>query len=683
MLIKESEIEQMKNSMSKARIGKANKFIVNKEVVLETIQISWNRDTVYVEGYVEDGNRQIHIRAGISIGNKEIEWISCPADFYDECEHTLAFAMAIYEDKNLESAIQDRLKRLEEIEQEEQFNKMIDAFKRLSEKKETIYGSREIGTIDIIPVLNKKYGEYELSFKIGKKKMYKIKNIMEFSDTFKRKETLYLGEQLSYINEQEAYTPNAKSYLNWLVQYGETIKYATDMADKKANYHLKIPDGKIIIDENNVEDFMQCFKNSNHQIEINKSKNVLEIEKADPKIQFVISKNEDKYNMKLKGNFPEILRGSIHSYIIKENKIIEFETKKNANLLNLLRIYRNSDVDKYVFNEEGLKTFVSTIMLKVPEGIDISELPEEEKNRYIPKKLSAIMKLDIDKHGFIENNVTFCYGDFEYNPFGINSISIPRNLAEEKVVIDEMQNDGFIVSKDTYNMVLIDEDKTYEFLSDRINDYMAKYEVLISEEFKRKQVIQPRIGTIGVKIQNDLLSIDLSEINYDPKELADIMEKYRLKKKYYKLHDGSFLKLDQNENMDFLDKLVEGMDIDFKKMDNGKIKLPVNRSLYLNRLLEKNPDIDVDEDAEYKKLIYDTTNVRNDEEIVVPKELDKVLRDYQKIGFKWLKVLDRYKFGGILADDMGLRKNTSSNSFISNTSKRRNIDCSVPKFSFT
>ena len=148
------------------------------------------------------------------------------------------------------------------------------------------------------------------------------------------------------------------------------------------------------------------------------------------------------------------------------------------------------------------------------------------------------------------------------------------------------------------------------------------------------------------------------------------MEKYKLKKKYFKLKDGSFLKLEQNENMDFLDKLVDGLDIDFKKLDKGQIKLPINRSLYLDRLLEKNPDIQVNEDKEYKKLIEDTTNARNDEKIEVPKKLENVLRDYQKTGFKWLKVLDRYRFGGILADDMGLRKNTSVNSYFANSGKR-------------
>ena len=310
---------------------------------------------------------------------------------------------------------------------------------------------------------------------------------------------------------------------------------------------------------------------------------------------------------------------------------------------------------------------------------DISKLTEADKQKHIPKTLSVILKLDINELGMIENNVTFCYGDFEFNPFQPNSLSIPRNMAQERATIAKMVEDGFVVSPKHYNMVLIDDEKTYEFLDEKIEEYMAKFEVLISEEFKKKQVIQPRIGTIGVKIQNDLLSIDLSSINYNPEELEHIIENYQLKKKYYKLKDGRFLKLEQNENMDFLDKLVDGMDIDFKKMKNGQVMLPINRSLYLNQLLEKNEDIQVNENQEYKKLIEDTTNVRNDEEIQIPKQLDNILRDYQKTGYKWLKVLERYKMGGILADDMGLRKNPPSNRLIPKTRKRANFYCSMSK----
>ena len=40
----------------------------------------------------------------------------------------------------------------------------------------------------------------------------------------------------------------------------------------------------------------------------------------------------------------------------------------------------------------------------------------------------------------------------------------------------------------------------------------------------------------------------------------------------------------------------------------------------------------------------------------LPKGLNANLRTYQETGYKWLKTLDSYNFGGILADDMGLGK---------------------------
>ena len=65
------------------------------------------------------------------------------------------------------------------------------------------------------------------------------------------------------------------------------------------------------------------------------------------------------------------------------------------------------------------------------------------------------------------------------------------------------------------------------------------------------------------------------------------MQKYQLKKKYYRLKDGSFFNLEENEDIEFLDKIVTGMDLDYKDLEKESIKLPVNRSLYLNELLKK------------------------------------------------------------------------------------------------
>ncbi|MBP3701087.1 MAG: DEAD/DEAH box helicase, partial [Lachnospiraceae bacterium] len=45
-----------------------------------------------------------------------------------------------------------------------------------------------------------------------------------------------------------------------------------------------------------------------------------------------------------------------------------------------------------------------------------------------------------------------------------------------------------------------------------------------------------------------------------------------------------------------------------------------------------------------------------DSDFEVPEHLRGIMRKYQKVGYKWLRTLDAYGFGGILADDMGLGK---------------------------
>ena len=152
------------------------------------------------------------------------------------------------------------------------------------------------------------------------------------------------------------------------------------------------------------------------------------------------------------------------------------------------------------------------------------------------------------------------------------------------------------------------------------------------------------------------MTIDLDNLNIDISEIEEIMTKYELKKKYHKLKDGTFISLEENPDIEFIDKLVTGMDIDFKELEKGSVRLPVNRSLYLNQLLKTINNTPIIKNSEYKKIINGLDKESDEGDIEIPSSLESVLRYYQKTGYKWLKTLDNYKFGGILADDMGLGK---------------------------
>ena len=102
-------------------------------------------------------------------------------------------------------------------------------------------------------------------------------------------------------------------------------------------------------------------------------------------------------------------------------------------------------------------------------------------------------------------------------------------------------------------------------------------------------------------------------------------------------------------------KLVEGLAVNKSDLQSQKIRLPKYRALYLDGILKEGTGITLYRDALFKAVVRGMKSVE-DSDFEIPLTLRPVLREYQKTGFRWLKTLDSYGFGGILADDMGLGK---------------------------
>ena len=151
-----------------------------------------------------------------------------------------------------------------------------------------------------------------------------------------------------------------------------------------------------------------------------------------------------------------------------------------------------------------------------------------------------------------------------------------------------------------------------------------------------------------------LLKVDLTQFNFDKSEIKEIMKDYMMKKSFHRLKNGDFIDL-SNNNLDVLQELVNGTDIDYEELKSDSISLPVFRGMYLDKIFKKN-EIRIKQDENFKTLVDDVKDKRINEKFELPKNLNASLREYQKLGFDWVKTLDAYGLGGILADDMGLGK---------------------------
>lgn len=319
-------------------------------------------------------------------------------------------------------------------------------------------------------------------------------------------------------------------------------------------------------------------------------------------------------------------------------------------------MYKKNYTQSIVFNENNLRNFFAIVVPKIKDNFKIKNIDKEQIEKYMPKDLYVKIYLDYNEKGYIIADVKFCYGNVEFNPIKNVNLEITRNAIQENEVLDTFVQTGFMLDSANARLVLANDEKIYNFLSKEIEDYMKKFEVLVAEDFKKKDIKKIKIKSIGVKIENNLLDINLEDFKFNIYEIKDIINKYKLKRKFYKLKDGTYISLEKNNSLDFLENVVDNIEIDYVNPEEGTIKLPIYRAMYLEKLFKEMNNTNIQKNEYYKKMISEIEDRHIDINTKIPKKLNTELRTYQKIGYKWLKTLEQYKMGGILADDMGLGK---------------------------
>ena len=216
-----------------------------------------------------------------------------------------------------------------------------------------------------------------------------------------------------------------------------------------------------------------------------------------------------------------------------------------------------------------------------------------------------------------------------------------------------------------------DEEMEYEFLTEGIPALQSVGEVFISDALKRIEVRNSPKVTVGVSLSGNLLELSMTAGDISREELIDILSRYNKKKKFYRLKNGAFVNA-ADSGLDTVEELRAGLQLTDKQIKQDKIEVQKYRALYLDAQLKENLVVSAVKDKSFKSLVRNMKTIE-DNDFEVPESLDKVLREYQKRGFLWIKTLNYNGFGGILADDMGLGKTLQVIAFLlSEFLERRN-----------
>ncbi len=185
-------------------------------------------------------------------------------------------------------------------------------------------------------------------------------------------------------------------------------------------------------------------------------------------------------------------------------------------------------------------------------------------------------------------------------------------------------------------------------------------EVYLTDAFRNLQAAPPKIS-VGVSVHGSVLDLEVDTGAFPVAELRELLHSLHQKKRYHRLRDGSLLRLD--DSLEGLDELNDTLELSGAKLKSGHAELPLYRAPSLDWALSGQNGLRFNRDDAFRRISRSFHAVK-DSEYTPPESLHNVLRKYQRDGYRWLRTLDGYGMGGILADDMGLGKTVQVLSYL-------------------
>ena len=155
--------------------------------------------------------------------------------------------------------------------QNKSFNKIVNIL--YNEEIENINGEEQNsvkqGEISIEPkILYDKFsGNMKMEFKIGKNKMYKIKNLAEFYSRMINKENYKYREGLQFVHSESEFTEESKPLLRFILKYAEMIKFANSNSNSNYKYYGKaLNENTIMLGNSGIDEIFELLKDKDNII---------------------------------------------------------------------------------------------------------------------------------------------------------------------------------------------------------------------------------------------------------------------------------------------------------------------------------------------------------------------------------------------------------------------------------
>lgn len=485
----------------------------------------------------------------------------------------------------------------------------------------------------------------------GSSRMYKVQSLKRTLGSYLSGENIIIGKEFKFLAGESEFDKGSVMLMNFLLEIYEIESMATEAPGGAHLFNRE----QLSLTKNMLIRLLHVLQNNSFELSLyGKNYENVHFVKGNPDIRYDLDVYDDAIVMDYEKQEPVIpltLGGELLFY---RNTI--YQPDKQF-LRNYVPFYNalGKEHKPLIFNGENRQRFLEELLPKIHDTIDDS-LPEELKDRYLKLDFSSKLYFDRYSGGGIKAELRFCYGDYEFNCFEdphVDNFILVRDKERENELRQLLESMDF--EPHSRFFLLKNEMSIFTFLQSGIEELSKQCTMFYSEDFKKINIRTSGRFRVGLNVSSDidLLEMDFDFENIPKEEIQELFRSLQMKKKYYRLKDGSFLDL-RSEEISNISEIFDNLNVSPAKLDEPTLKLTKSSAFYLEEVL-RGDGIVVKKQESFRRLIDQILQPQT-KEITVPDVITAQLRPYQVVGFQWLKRLSDNSLGGILADDMGLGK---------------------------
>ena len=624
------------------------------KIIKMSVDTFWKGE-VRVQGQIEDETKVYQTR--IFIKGSQIYDYSCSCaegnSFRGPCVHAKALQEAF--------ARQQKAEHTPPVSTSPEIRMMIREY--TNREVARILGEEEREPVYLHPYLQIRRGEVLLEARIGREKRYIVKNLLEFAQAVHSGKRVEYGKGMEFEHVPSAFAPESRPFLDLLLE--EADAYIRHYEEMRGHAGLPLPVMRALTLGSAARDrLFDLLEGKEVQTEDEKgAERVCRVERKDPRFPVEVEARGDGIAVTVPSALTSF-RGEQRLYVADGLHLFgcsELYTETMGVFLEQMEqggreCGSRKEKRELLVGSRDIPLFYARV-LEGMEALGILQSPEIDWEKYRPEALKARFEFDSDSPDELRLRPTLSYGDFTFSPLADEHV--PREICRDvpaEFYISRLITRYFSYWEDESGELVIrgDEDALYQVLSEGMPQFQEVGEVWLSESVRHLRVLPPPEVSMGVSLGGGWLDLKIETAGIDPAELLQVLSEYRQKKKYYRMKNGEFLQL-SGGGLQALDSLTADLGLTKSEFQAGEAKIPAYRAFYLDSLSGDGRMKLFQRDEAYGMMVRDLKTAQS-VSYAVPAVLEKTLREYQKIGYTWMRTLARYHFGGILADDMGLGK---------------------------